>query len=181
MSAPAVAALPDAVRAERSLGSAQAKQVVTECFSLTCSHCAAFARETLPELKTRWINPGRLRWVFRDLPTDRTALSAAMVARHLPIERYEPFINALFAAQDRWAFNDATPSDALWPFASAAGMDRAEFDRALSDSALRDWIIGQAREAQARWKLDATPSFVIKDKVYAGAMSAGQFAKLLGN
>lgn len=162
------------------MGSPQAKLTAIECFSLTCPHCAAFARESLPELKAKWIDTGKLRWVFYDFPTDIAALQAAMVARYLPPERYELFIGTLFADQDRWVFGAGSVPDALWPLASDAGMDRATFDRALADDGLRDWIVDRARDAQARWHVTATPSFVINGKLYAGAMSANEFAVILG-
>jgi protein-disulfide isomerase len=59
-------------------------------------------------------------------------------------------------------------------------MDRATFDRALADTGLQDWIVGRARDAESRWHVDATPSFVINGKLYTGAMSAGEFAIILG-
>ncbi len=124
-------------RAERSIGSPQARLTAIEFFSLSCSHCAAFAREALPELRAKWIAPGKLRWVFYDFPTDQAALQAAVVARYLPAERYERFIDTLFATQDRWAFGTGNVADALWPLAAAAGMDRKTFDAALADNALQ--------------------------------------------
>ena len=128
---PAIAAPADASRAERSLGSAKARLTAIECFSLTCPHCAALrACEALPEIKAKWIAPGKLRWVFYDFPTDKAALQAAMVARYLPAERYERFINTLFENQDRWVFGAGSVADALWPLANDAGMDRTAFDQA---------------------------------------------------
>ena len=64
--------------------------------------------------------------------------------------------------------------------AEKVGMDRTTFDRALADDGLRDWIVDRARDAQARWHVTATPSFVINGKLYAGAMSANEFAVILG-
>jgi len=161
------------------MGSPQARLTAIECFSLTCPHCAAFALESLPELKTKWIAPGRLHWVFYDFPTDIAALQAAMVARYLPPERYERFIDTLFANQDRWVFGTGSVPDALWPLAGDAGMDRSTFDQALADTGLQDWIVGRARDAQERWHVQATPSFVINGKLYTGAMSASDFAVIL--
>jgi protein-disulfide isomerase len=179
---PAVAAAEDARKAERGLGSPGAPQIVTEWFSLTCSHCAAFALGTLPEIQARWIAPGKLRWVFRDLPTDQTALLAAQVARYLPPDRYEAFLNALFASQDRWAFASAGRSeDALWTLANAAGMERATFAKATADTDLRNWILAQSMDAEKRWHVDATPSFLVNGKLYAGAMTASEFASLLAS
>ncbi len=94
----AAEALP---RAERSIGKPDAKVTVNEYFSLTCTHCAAFAQGPIQEIKTKLIDPGPVRWVFHDYPLDQTALSAAMVARYLPVDRYEPFTEALFATQHR--------------------------------------------------------------------------------
>src|SRR5579863_1861871 len=106
---PAVAPTPQALgedphRTTRSLGPDTAKVTVTEFFSLTCTHCAAFARETMPAVEKDLIQPGKVRFVYHDFPLDQVALTAAMVARYLPPAQYYPFISALFASQDRWAF-----------------------------------------------------------------------------
>jgi protein-disulfide isomerase len=177
----AFAAPDDAVRAERSLGSPNARLTATEFFSLTCPHCAAFALQTLPELKTKWIEPGKLRFVFFDFPTDQTALQAAMVARYVPLEQYERFINVLYERQSHWAFGGGNVADTLWPLASEAGMDHATFERSLGDTSLKEWIVGRALDAQSRWHVSATPSFMINGKLYTGAISAGEFAIILGS
>ena len=57
-----------------------------------------------------------------------------MVARYLPPEQYEPFIDTLFAKQDHWVFGAGSVSDALWALAKDAGMDRPTFDQALADT-----------------------------------------------
>ena len=81
--------------AERSAGNADAKVTVQEYFSLTCTHCAAFQKETFPKIKQELIDTGRIHYVWRDYPLDQLALYAAMVARTLPPDRYEPFVTAL--------------------------------------------------------------------------------------
>ncbi len=178
---PAAATAAELGRGERGLGNPLARLAVVEFFSLTCPHCADFALRSLPEIKERWIEPGKLHWVFYDFPTDRAALQAAMVARYLPPQRYEQYLNTLYANQDHWLFGAGSVSDALWPFARDAGMDRATYDAALADTGLQDWIVGRALEAEHRWHVDATPSFIINGKRYSGAMSAEQFAIILGS
>jgi len=181
LASPAFAAPADAARAERTLGSAKARLTSIECFSLTCPHCADFALRSLPEIEINWIATGKLRWVFYDFPTDKAALQAAMVARYLPAERYERFIDTLFANQDRWVFGAGSVADSLWALASDAGMDRPTFDGAIADTGLQDWIVGRALDAEHRWHVDATPSFVIRGRLYKGAMSASEFATILGS
>jgi protein-disulfide isomerase len=170
----------DMTRAERSIGKPDAKVTVNEYFSLTCTHCAAFAQGPFQQVKTQLIDPGTVRWVFHDYPLDQTALAAAMVARYLPVDRYEPFIEALFATQNRWAFNrGANPTDELWKTAALAGMGRSTFDKALADTGLRDWILAQQQADTKQWSIDSTPSFVIDNQKYAGEMSFEEFRKLI--
>ena len=153
---------------------------MTEFFSLTCTHCAAFAQGTLPEIKKNLIDTGTVRWVFHDYPLDQVALTASMVARYLPVDRYEPFINALFTTQDRWAFaRDANHTEELWKTAGLAGMSRATFDKAIADNDLKTWILKEQQADQDKWKIDSTPSFVINGTKYAGEMNFDAFRKLI--
>ena len=151
-----------------------------EFFSLTCTHCAAFARETMPDVEKDLIAPGKVRFVFHDFPLDQVALTAAMVARYLPPAQYYPFVSALFANQDRWAFaRGVNTTEEIWKLAALAGMSRATFDQAIADTDLRSWILQQQQADQDRWKIDSTPSFVINGQKTAGEMSYDAFRKLL--
>jgi protein-disulfide isomerase len=170
----------DGPRAERFIGKPDAKVIVSEYFSLTCTHCAAFAQEAFPDVKKNLIDTGSVKWVFHDYPLDQVALTASMVARYLPVDRYEPFIDALFASQNRWAFSrDNNPTDELWKIAGLAGMSRQTFDKAIGDTGLRDWIVQQQKADTDQWKIDSTPSFVINGQKYAGEMSYDAFRKLI--
>ncbi len=164
----------------RSLGDPSAKVTVAEFFSLTCTHCAAFARETMPQVEKDLIQTGKVRFVFHDFPLDQVALTAAMVARYLPPAQYYPFVSALFANQDRWAFaRGVNNTDEIWKVAALAGMSRDTFNAAISDAGLRDWILAQQKKDQDMFSIDSTPSFVIGGKKYAGEMSYDDFRKLI--
>lgn len=185
--APAFAMLPPAhaadassPRSERSLGNQDARVTVLEFFSLTCTHCAGFSRETFPQVKTELIDTGKVRFVYNDFPLDQVALAAAAVARTLPAARYEPFVQALLANQDRWAFGRGVDTRAeLWKTAALAGMARPTFDAAYDDASLKEWIVAQQNAAQTRYKIDATPSFVINGKTTSGAIDFKAFAALV--
>ena len=177
---PGLARAEDATRAERAIGNADAKTTVIECFSLTCTHCAAFAHETMPQVKKELIDTGKIRYVFHDFPLDRVALTASMVARYLPVDRYAPFVDALLSTQDRWAFNRAAnPNDELWKMAALAGMSRITFDKAIADEDLKAWIVKEQQADQDRWKVSSTPTFIVNGTMYAGGMSFDAFRKLI--
>jgi protein-disulfide isomerase len=177
---PALAWADDLRLGDRAIGNPAAKSVVNEWFSLTCIHCAAFARETFPEVKAKLIDTGKVFYMFHDFPLDQVALIAAMVARALPAERYEPFINALLASQDRWAFAQGVNStEELWKLAALAGMTRATFDATVADTSFRDAILAQQKADAARWGIDSTPTFVINGEKHAGEMDYERFRKLI--
>jgi len=180
--APALARAEDPRLAERAIGKPDAKTQVIECFSLTCTHCAAFARETLPEVKAKLIDTGKVYYIFHDFPLDQIALTAAMLARALPAERYAAFIDALFASQDRWAFAQGVNStEEIWKMAALAGMSRATFDATVADTAFRDAILAAQKADAARWNIDSTPTFVINGEKHAGEMDYATFSKLVPN
>lgn len=192
MAAITVAFLPRASRAdtdprltERSLGRADAPVTVAEYFSLTCPHCARFARDVLPQIQKELIDTGKLRWVFRDYPLDQVALTAAMIARTLPADRYAPFVAALLASQDRWAFaRDVNSTDELAKMAALAGMPRATFNATIKDEGLRNALVQAQADDSKTYNIDSTPTFIIngphaKDRHESGEKSFDEFARLV--
>lgn len=177
---PTLARAEDLTRTERSLGKPDAKVTVLEFFSLTCTHCAHFYMTTFPQVKTQLIDTGKVRFVYRDFPLDQVALTAAMIARSLPEDRYEPFISALFANQDRWAFSrQSNPTDELWKTAALAGMSRSAFDGAITNAGLKSWIVAQQTADQNKYGIESTPTFAINGKKAEGAMGFDDFNKLI--
>ena len=154
---------------DRTLGQDNAPVTMQEWFSLTCTHCAAWSREVFPEVKAKLIDTGKVRYIYRDFPLDQVALTAAMVARALPPERYETFVSNLLATQDRWAFARDVDSNAeLFKRAALAGMPRATFDTTINDGALRSAILAEQQSAVDKYKVDSTPTFIVGEKAHAG-------------
>jgi protein-disulfide isomerase len=173
-------AAPDPRMAPREDGSPTAKDHVEEWFSFTCPHCAAFAQEVYPDIKTKLIDTGKLLYVFREFPRDKLDLMAAMVARSLPPSRYEPFVMALFATQQHWAFTQtADPKDELAKMAALAGMPREVFDRVTQDDALQQALQDGRSEAEQKYQVDSTPTFIVNGKSHAGEMTYDRFAALV--
>jgi protein-disulfide isomerase len=178
--APAFAADVDPRMADRTLGDPKAPVTMQEYFSLTCTHCAAWSIQVFPEVKTKLIDTGKVFYIYRDFPLDQVALTAAMVARALPPARYEPFVNALLASQDRWAFaRDVNSTEELFKRAALAGMPRATFEATIADTKLRDAILTEQQAGADKYKVDSTPTFVINDKPHAGEQPYDAIAKLV--
>ncbi len=177
---PVMARAEDLTRTERSFGSADAKTTVIECFSLTCTHCAAFAKGTLPEVKKQLIETGKVRWVLQDFPLNQVDLTAFMVSRYLPPDRFPAFAEALLATQDRWAFaRGVNSNDELFKMAALAGMSKATFDKAVADDDLKKWIIAEEKKVGERWSVDSTPTFIINGEKHVGGMDFNTFRQLI--
>lgn len=186
----ATALLPVAARAQgtdprltmRSTGKADAPVTVQEFFSLTCGHCAAFHRDTWPQVKRELVDTGVVRMVWRDFPLDRTALAAAAVARALPPERYEGFVGTLLANQERWAFRQDW-ADELQKMAALAGLSRQQFETVRNDEPYLRAILNGRLEAEREFQIQATPSFAFqaggRTVNHSGNLPFDQFKRLV--
>jgi protein-disulfide isomerase len=164
--------------AERSVGRADAPMVVQEFFSLTCSHCGAFHRDTYPRVKAELIDTGRIRLVWRDFPLDQVALGAAVVARSFPADRYEAFLTALFATQDRWAYARGVDHKAeIGKIAAVAGMSGAAFEAAWTDVDLARAILAERQRGEQEYRVQATPTFVFNRRVVGGNIPFDRFLR----
>lgn len=172
----------DSRLAPRGVGHTDAPVQVHEYFSLTCPHCARFARDTLPAIHEKLIGPGKLYYVYEDFPLDQVALTAAMVARSLPADRYEPFVLALLTSQDRWAFKrGVNNTEEIFKMAALAGMSRTQFEQTIADTALRDAILAGQDSAEKTYRVDSTPTFMFsgptkKDRKASGELSYQAFS-----
>jgi protein-disulfide isomerase len=168
---------PNSPFAERSVGSPSAPVTAIEYFSLTCTHCAHFANDTMPKVKPNLVDTGKLQLVYRDFPLDAVALMAAQVSRSLPASEYYPFIEALFASQNDWAFTAGIDyKESIFKYAALAGMDRPTYDAALANDKLKAFILQGQQDAETKYNINATPTFIINGKVSPGAMEYDDFA-----
>ncbi|HEX4570465.1 MAG TPA: DsbA family protein [Dongiaceae bacterium] len=160
------------------LGKPDAKVTVIEYASLSCPHCANFNKEVLPKIKADYIDKGLVRWIFRDYPLNRPAFQAAILAHCASPMRYFSLVDQLFQSQDYW-LTQSDPLTALKQIGASVGVDDKAFEACLNDEALKNKILTRVQEANDKYKVDATPTFVIKGTTHAGELPYGDFKKLL--
>jgi protein-disulfide isomerase len=165
---------------DRVLGNPDAPITIVEYASLTCTHCAHFTNEVLPEIKKEWIDTGKVKLVLRDFPLDEPALRAAMIARCAPPNRFYAFADTFFAAQDKWA-GARDYREALARLAKLGGMGKDEFDACLKNTALENKIVEQRLIASKELDVNSTPTFFVNGSKFTGAPTAEEFNKVLSN
>lgn len=164
VSASTTTAVPTVTAADRVMGRADAPVTVIEYASFTCSHCAAWTNEVLPEFKTRYIDTGKVRLVFRDLPTApaQIAATAAGIARCAAPGQFFNVAHSLMSGQAA-AFAKGDATDWFMNAIAASGRDQAQIEACLADPA-----VGQALQAEVEGAVAAgvtgTPSFFVNGK-----------------
>ena len=161
------------------MGDAKAPVTIIEYASLTCPHCANFHVNILPKLKKSYIDTGKARLVYRDFPLDRLALSGSMLARCAGRERYFGFIDTMYRKQESWkAAKDQVK--ALARIGLLGGMSQKDFDACMKNKAVEDRVMAMRLDAQNKFAIDSTPSFIINGKKYPGVVNFARFEKILG-
>jgi protein-disulfide isomerase len=164
---------------DRILGKVDAPITVEEYVSLTCSHCAEFYNDMLPELEKNYVDTGKVRFILRDFPLDGIALKAALLARCMPEDEYYPFIKILYKNQSSWAFGSQSEKT-LMQYAKLGGLPEDKAKICLQDTKMQDAIIAIRTEATEKRNVEATPTFVINNgaETIEGAKSVSSFASV---
>jgi len=145
---------------DQPIGDPNAPVTLIEYSSLACPHCADFHAKTLPEIKKNYIDTGKVKLIIRDFPLGGPAYAAAMMARCTVPARRPQFIEVLFKNQDSWA-KAQDPKSALARIGKLGGMSQEQFDRCTSDQALFEGMQKLQLEAQQKYDVNATPTFIV--------------------
>ena len=168
-------ALPDI-----ALGSDKAPVTIVEYASMTCPHCAHFEETTFPELKKRYSDTGKVRFILRDFPLDNLA-GAVFVLEHCiakgDANKYYTLVQTFFSQQRQWAVEKPIPP--LMAIAKQAGFTEKSFDECLANQKLLTGIEDVRQRAIKKFQVDSTPTFFINGKRAVGALSIEDMAKII--
>jgi protein-disulfide isomerase len=168
-SAPASApAAPDPILADVVIGDPRAPVEIVEYGSLLCGHCRTFWLETLPALRTRYIDTGRARLIYRDMPMPQTAKESRIVSalsRCAGREHYYALITDILQRQRDLAdqLRDNLRPPLLFEIAAAHGLSRNAVEACLASPAITVYLDEQA--ARRPNAIVAFPSFLINGRL----------------
>ena len=169
---------------DKTMGNPKAPIQLVEYGAPTCSICAFFNTESFPRLKRDYIDTGKVFYVFRVFPLRPEDGAVENMARCLPEDKYFEFIDLLWRNQPKWdAAEYPGISDvhaALVQQGRIAGMTAEQVDQCIAGKAQDERINKQAADADARFHITGTPTFVINGEAQsAGAPPYERLAKLL--
>jgi len=163
---------------DMALGPADAAVTITEYASMTCPHCAAFNSDVFPKIKAKYIDTGKIRYIFREFPLDIKAAAGAMLSRCIAKNdsaRYFAVTDLLFKTQNDWVTKNTTES--LVRVGRQAGLSQDQVETCLNDRALLDKIAADQKYASEVLKVDSTPTFFINGEKIKGEASIEEFEK----
>jgi len=156
-------------------GQADAPVTIVEYASMTCPHCSHFHETTYPEMKKKYIDTGKVRFIFREFPLDPLAAAAAMLARCAGKDKFFPLIDAFFAQQKDWVVQK--PLQPMFAIAKQAGFTQQSFDECLANQQLLTGLEEQRTRATQKFNVNSTPTFFINGKTVRGALTPEELDK----
>lgn len=151
--------LPD----DKLLGDPKAPILMIEYASLTCYHCSLFHRDVFPKVKKKYIDTGKMLYVFRHFPLDYRGLKAAMLSYcYEKQEDYFNFNKAVFNSIDSWNYSNLSDLTVLQRIAALSNLKQDAFNQCINDKKMMDKIINDKSLAINKLGIMATPIFFIK-------------------
>lgn len=167
---------------DHTQGNPKAKVVLIEYAALTCPHCATFDQQVLPQIRKTYIDTGKVFYVFRLYPRMPEDGAAERLARCVPKGRYFQVIDLIFRNQQHWdpEFGVLDVHGGLVSVGRIAGLSPEQVDKCIADTAGDARINAAAQEAETRYNLTGTPTFVINGVAQpSGGLTYEMLAKLL--
>jgi protein-disulfide isomerase len=159
-------------------GSMDAPVTLVEYSSMTCPHCANFHKLVLPELKEKYIDTGKVRYVLREFPLDRIAFAAAALARCSGEKKFFPFVEMMFRQQDSWSRGPGSPAPRLFKIVKQAGFDEKFFNDCMRNKEVSDRIEKVKNTGRDDHGVNSTPTLFVNGQKVNG-VSLSDIEKLM--
>ena len=151
---------------DMDLGNAASKVTVVEYASVGCPICAKWQSEVYPAFKAKYIDPGKVHYVFREMLVGggaevAVAASGFLVARCAGKDKYFAVNDAIFKSQAQ-AFE--APRETLLNVAKSVGMTEESFNKCIDDEAAIKALNDRVERHSRNDHINSTPTFVINGK-----------------
>ncbi len=166
---PAPAAAPQAP-ADMAMGDPKAKVTIIEYGSVACPFCARFNETVLPDIKAKYVDTGKVRYVYRPMLTGVQSIAASgeLMAECAGKDRYFSVVNAVMRGQHEFyamGENDMLARPVLLRIAASYGMDEKAFTACTTNKTAYSALITRYNGYLADG-FRSTPSFVINGKPF---------------
>lgn len=156
-------------------GALDAPIKIIQYTSLNCGHCAHFHSEVFPVLKKKYIDTGQVVMLIKHFPLDSQALDAASLLAGLPKFRQIKLMDELFARQSEWMGRDH-----IEKLSTICNLSQEDCLKMAENKQISEAILNEQLTAQKKFKVTATPTFVINGRIIPYAPSLEEIEALIG-
>jgi protein-disulfide isomerase len=166
------------------MGRPDAKIEVTEFGDFECPQCGRFATLTEPDVRTRLVNTGTIRYRYVDfpLPMHGNTWNASRAAACADEQgKFWEMHDAIYANQDRWDTQATNKPDKLLKQIAGQipGIKADQFNQCVDTKKTQAKVQAHLKLAEAR-HINATPTFIFaSDKQIDGFIGYDQFKQLV--
>jgi protein-disulfide isomerase len=162
-----------------TLGPSEAPVTLIEFADFQCPFCKKFQDEVFPQLKSRYTDTGKAKFIFQDFAfLGEESLQAAAAAKcAADQQQFWPYHDLLYAKQG--SENSGTFSNtALKSFAQQLGLNQAEFNQCV-DSGKYTQAVQDETTAGQSFGVSATPTLFINGQKYEGVGSVLEYTTVI--
>ena len=154
---------------EMSMGPADAKVTVIEYASVACPICGHVNETVMPEFKAKYVDSGKVRYVYRPMMTGNPAVAAAghLLAECAGKDKYFTVIDQVMRSQEAMGGEETGYANArpvLFSIGQSLGMSEDAFNKCITDEKGLKRLNDLNQQYMTRDGFNGTPTFVINGK-----------------
>jgi protein-disulfide isomerase len=163
----------DPTAGEMTMGNPQAKVTLVEYASVACPICAHFNETVMPQVRSKYIDTGKVLYVYKPMMTGNQAVATAghllaqCIADKNGHDKYFSVIDAIMRSQaamggEETGYANARP--VLWSIAQSAGMTESDFNACITNAKAIQTLNDKNNDYMSKDHVDRTPTFVVNGK-----------------
>lgn len=162
---------------EMALGRTDAPVTIVKYASLTCPYCRKFQSDTFPQLKRRYIDTGKVRYILREFPIGFQSGAATIALRCAPRERYFDLYERFLKQQARWVSQEVR-TEPIFEIAKQVGVTRAQYDACRQNQAIIDGLKA-VKDRGRTLGIIGTPNFFVNGRLYKQVLTFSDIEGLI--
>jgi len=143
-----------------------------------CGACGAQANEVLPALRKRYIETGKVKYIYRSIIWDTEELNSRLAVEALYCagdeDKFWPMHDWMYANVLRWGQDPDIIGALVAAAVPEVGLDEAAFRTCLETEKYRDHVISMTNDATSRG-FTSTPIYLVGDTLLLGFMDMYDF------
>lgn len=172
------------INGDQVLGSKDAKIVIVDFSDYQCPVSKYFTAQILSQLKTDYIDTGKIKYIFKDFPLNmhKYAVYASLAAECAGQQgKYWEMHDMLFNSQNEWASAEEKPDEIFKSYAKQLALNAVKFETCYTSQETKDEIM-EDKKIGTDLGVSGTPTLIINGYISRGVpQDYEQFKAYLDN